>query len=195
MKGRRCDHGATRTDVGQAAKAAGITRKAVRVYEARCLLPTAERTEAGYRLYNERDLELLTFIRRARTLGLHLDDIHDVLAVRNRGTPPCAAVRDLLDARIAELDATVAELLTLRKTLAETRKRADDPPTTSPSPSARSSRTRGSRPSTISRSPHGSLGPHSNSRPSAPCCSWPSAAPESPALPAGSSSWCSSPTG
>ncbi|MFF4561322.1 MerR family DNA-binding protein [Streptomyces sp. NPDC001435] len=151
MKGRRCDHGATRTDVGQAAKAAGITRKAVRVYEARCLLPTAERTQAGYRLYNERDLELLTFIRRARTLGLHLDDIHDVLAVRNRGTPPCAAVRDLLDARIAELDATVAELLTLRKTLAETRKRADDPPTTSPSPSARSSRTRGSRPSTRSR--------------------------------------------
>ncbi|WP_055469055.1 MerR family DNA-binding protein [Streptomyces ardesiacus] len=113
--------------IGQAAKAAGVTRKAVRVYEARGLLPTAERTEAGYRLYNERDIELLTFIRRARTLGPHLDDIHDVLAVRNGGTPPCATVRDLLDARIAELDATVAELLALRKTLAETRKRADDP--------------------------------------------------------------------
>lgn len=112
--------------MGQAAKAAGVTRKAVRVYEARGLLPAAERTEAGYRLYDERDVELLTFIRRARTLGLHLDDIRDVLAIRDGGTLPCATVRDLLDARITELDATVAELLALRRTLVETRKRADD---------------------------------------------------------------------
>ncbi|MFF3248769.1 heavy metal-responsive transcriptional regulator [Streptomyces sp. NPDC002870] len=112
--------------IGQAAKAAGVTRKAMRVYEARGLLPAAERTEAGYRLYDQHDVELLTFIRRARTLGLHLDDIRDVLAIRNGGTPPCATVRDLLDDRIAEIDTTVAELLALRKTLAETRQRADD---------------------------------------------------------------------
>jgi MerR family copper efflux transcriptional regulator len=112
--------------IGQAAEAAGVTRKAVRVYEARGLLPAAERTEAGYRLYSERDVELMTFIRRARTLGLHLDDIRDVLAIRNGGTPPCATVRDLLDDRITEIDTTVAELLALRKTLAETRQRADD---------------------------------------------------------------------
>ncbi|MFD8427798.1 heavy metal-responsive transcriptional regulator [Streptomyces coelicoflavus] len=112
--------------IGQAAKAAGVTRKAVRVYEARGLLPAAERTGAGYRLYDQRDIELLTFIRRARTLGLHLDDIRDVLAIRDGGSPPCATVRDLLDARIAEIDATVAELLALRKTLAATRQRAED---------------------------------------------------------------------
>lgn len=82
------------------------------------LLPATERTTAGYRLYTEHDVELLTFIRRARTLGLHLDDIRD------GGTPPCAAVRDLLDTRIAEIDATVTELLALRKALAETRRRA-----------------------------------------------------------------------
>ncbi|MEU3282493.1 MerR family transcriptional regulator [Streptomyces antibioticus] len=112
--------------IGQAAEAAGVTRKAVRVYKARGLLPAAERTQAGYRVYSERDVELLTFIRRARTLGLHLDDIRDVLAIRNGGIPPCTTVRDLLDARIAEIDTTVTELLALRKSLAETRKRADD---------------------------------------------------------------------
>lgn len=112
--------------IGQAAQAAGLTRKAMRVYEAKGLLPAAERTTTGYRLYNQDDVELLTFIRRARTLGLHLDDIRQVLAVRNGGIPPCATVRDLLDARIAELDIAVAELLALRKTLAETRQRADD---------------------------------------------------------------------
>lgn len=112
--------------IGKAAQAAGLTRKAVRLYEAKSLLPEAERTEAGYRLYDEHDVELLIFIRRARTLGLHLDDIRDVLAIRGGGTPPCTTVRALLDARIAEIDTTVIELLALRKTLAETRQRADD---------------------------------------------------------------------
>ncbi|KPC71436.1 MerR family DNA-binding protein [Streptomyces sp. NPDC006349] len=112
--------------IGQAARAAGLTRKAMRVYEAKGLLPAAERTQAGYRLYDPDDVELLTFIRRARTLGLHLDDIREVLAIRGGGIPPCDTVRELLDARIAELDATVAELLALRATLADTRQRAGD---------------------------------------------------------------------
>jgi MerR family copper efflux transcriptional regulator len=101
--------------IGQAAKAAGVTRKAVRVYEAKGLLTASERTTSGYRLYGARDVELLTFIRRARTLGLHLDDIREVLTIRNGGIPPCATVRDLLDDRIAELDATCVNQLVKRR--------------------------------------------------------------------------------
>lgn len=111
--------------IGQAAKVAGVTPKAVRVYERRGLLPAAERTAAGYRVYRRSHIELLTFIRRARILGLHLDDIREVLALRSSGRRPCAAVRGLLDARIAEIDATVADLLTLRAALTETRQCAD----------------------------------------------------------------------
>jgi DNA-binding transcriptional MerR regulator len=116
----------SRLTVGQAASAAGPTRKAVRVYEAKGLLPAPERSTTGYRLYKSRDVELLRFIRRARALGLHLDDIREVLDIRDGGIPPCAAVRGLLDARIAEIDDAVGELLALRATLAETRRRADD---------------------------------------------------------------------
>jgi MerR family transcriptional regulator, copper efflux regulator len=112
--------------IGQAAAAAGLTRKALRVYEAKGLLPPATRTPTGYRLYDHRDVELLTFIRRARTLGLHLDDIRKVLAIRNGGIPPCAAVRDMLDQRIADIDTTVEELLSLRRSLLGTRRRADN---------------------------------------------------------------------
>lgn len=114
--------------IGQAAHAAGLTRKAVRVYEAKGLLPQADRSPAGYRLYDSDDVELLTFIRRARTLGLHLDDVREVLEIRRGGTPPCDAVRSFLDARIAEIDTTVNDLLALRQTLAETRKAADNRP-------------------------------------------------------------------
>lgn len=56
--------------VGRAAQAAGLTRKAVRLYEERGLLPPAQRTAAGYRLYNQDDVDTLTFIRRARALDL-----------------------------------------------------------------------------------------------------------------------------
>jgi MerR family copper efflux transcriptional regulator len=112
--------------IGQAAAAAGVTRKAVRVYEAKGLLAPADRTPAGYRLYDHHDVELLTFIRRARTLGLHLGDIGQILDIRNGGTPPCAAVRDLLDERITNIDATIADLLTLRQSLTDTRRRADN---------------------------------------------------------------------
>jgi MerR family transcriptional regulator, copper efflux regulator len=112
--------------MGRAAAAAGLTRKAVRVYEAKGLLPPADRTPTGYRLYDQRDVELLTFIRRARTLGLDLDDIRKVLAIRNGGIPPCAAVRDMLEERIADIDATVKELLRLRRSLVGTRRQADN---------------------------------------------------------------------
>ncbi|MFR9802674.1 MerR family transcriptional regulator [Pseudonocardia sp. RS010] len=110
---------------GQAARAAGLTRKAMRLYEAKGLLPSPERTATGYRLYTPHDVEVLIFIRQARTLGLHLDDIREVLATRDRGLPPCATVRDLLDARIVELEAAAAELTAFRDALAETRQRAD----------------------------------------------------------------------
>lgn len=107
--------------IGQVAQAAGLTRKAVRVYETRGLLPLIERTAAGYRTYGSADIELLRFIRQARTLGLRLDEIRAVLEIKNSGSSPCGAVRDLLDARLAEIDLTVRELLALRKTLAAVR--------------------------------------------------------------------------
>lgn len=119
--------------IGQAARAAGLTRKAVRIYEAKGLLPEVERSTAGYRLYTPDDVELLTFIHQARALGLHLDDVREVLEIRRGGTLPCDAVRNLLDARIAEIDATVNDLLALRQTLTETHKAADDRPCGEPS--------------------------------------------------------------
>lgn len=113
--------------IGAAAKAAGVTRKAVRVYEAKGLLPDPERTEAGYRLYTDHDVALLRFIRRARALGLRLDDIGDIIASRAAGTAPCAQVRMLLDARIGEIDATLAALHALRANLVATRQGVHTP--------------------------------------------------------------------
>lgn len=116
----------SRLTIGQAAVAAGLTRKAVRVYEAKGLLPPVSRTPTGYRLYDDHDIELLTFIRRARAVGLHLTDIRKILNIRSNGARPCAAVRDLIDERITDIDTTIEELSGLRRSLVDTRREADD---------------------------------------------------------------------
>ncbi|MGH3493484.1 MAG: MerR family transcriptional regulator, partial [Sciscionella sp.] len=87
---------ATQT-VGKAAQAAGLSAKAVRLYEAKGLLPAAERTEAGYRTYTDDDIAVLRFIRQAKTLGLSLAEIGDILDLRRGGVTPCRHVVTLLE--------------------------------------------------------------------------------------------------
>jgi len=65
--------------IGEAAVRAGVTRKAVRVYEANGLLPPPTRSRAGYRLFDDDDVGLLRFIRQARDLDLSLGQIADIL--------------------------------------------------------------------------------------------------------------------
>lgn len=110
--------------VGKAAQAAGLSAKAVRLYEAKGLLPQAERTDAGYRTYTDDDITVLRFIRQAKTLGLSLGEIRDILDIRRAGTAPCRHVVALLDQRIRDIDRTITELRQLRNTLADTRTHA-----------------------------------------------------------------------
>ncbi len=110
---------------GQAAARTGLTRKALRVYEAKGLLAEPERTAAGYRLYTADDIAVLAFIRQARTLGLRLDDIAEILTIHRSGTNPCDAVRDLIVTRVAEITAAVADLRALRRTLIHARDAGD----------------------------------------------------------------------
>jgi MerR family copper efflux transcriptional regulator len=110
--------------VGAAAKAVGVSPKAVRIWEAKGLLPPAARTEAGYRLFSEDDIAILRFILRARTLGLTLPEIKDILDLHRQGTAPCDQVTVLLDQHIRDIDRAIADLQALRASLAATLKAA-----------------------------------------------------------------------
>lgn len=103
--------------IGQACRAAGVTRKAIRVYEQRGLLNPCARTTAGYRLFSEDEVATLRFVRRARALGLALDDVADILAQQRAGISPCGSVRTRIAARINEVDDAIAELQALRASL------------------------------------------------------------------------------
>jgi MerR family copper efflux transcriptional regulator len=104
--------------VGDAAKAVGVSAKAIRIWEAKGLLPPAERTQAGYRLFSDDDIAILRFILRARTLGLTLSEIKDILDLHRHGTAPCEQVTALLDKHIRDIDRALADLRALRTTLA-----------------------------------------------------------------------------
>lgn len=103
--------------MGRAARRAGLTPKAVRLYEARGLLPAAQRSESGYRLYSEHDVEMLKFVRQARALSLSLEEIKEVIDLRREGLCPCGRVTDLVDRHLERVDQALADLGALREVL------------------------------------------------------------------------------
>lgn len=105
-------------NIGEAAKASGVTAKMVRHYESIGLLPPARRTEAGYRLYGDADVRMLQFIHRGRALGFSLDQIADLLALWRDKHRASADVRRLALEHIAALDRKIAELEAMKRTLA-----------------------------------------------------------------------------
>lgn len=103
--------------IGQVATRSGVSRKALRLYEAEGILPPPRRSAAGYRLYGTDTLSILTFITQARRLGFRLDEIKAVVQMRRAGRCPCPHVLTLVRDKLAELDRTLADLSELRRGL------------------------------------------------------------------------------
>lgn len=106
-----------RYTIGEAARAAGVTTRAVRLYESRGLLPESERAESGYRVLTDEHIDALEFIRRGRSLGLSLGAIAEVMDIAASGEPCCDRTRELLARRMGEIDSAVSDLLRLRETI------------------------------------------------------------------------------
>lgn len=103
--------------IGQAAEAAGLEATAIRFYEKEGVLPGPERTESGYRDYTEKDIELLRFVRRARSLEFPLDDIREIVELRRSGQAPCGVVRNAMTREANRIDERIRELQALRREL------------------------------------------------------------------------------
>lgn len=108
--------------IGQVAKATTLTTKTIRYYELLGLLPEPVRTESGYRVYGNNDVERLKFIRKAKTLGLSLTEIKDILTLHAQKQRPCIHVLALLDKKLEEIDIALRELQRFQVELAQLRK-------------------------------------------------------------------------
>lgn len=101
--------------VGQAARAAGVSTRAVRLYEAKGLVPASRRAGNGYRVLTDEHVEALRFVRSGRSLGLSLDAIAEIMEVADRGEGCCDHTMVVLADRVQEIDSAIADLRRLRE--------------------------------------------------------------------------------
>lgn len=91
----------------------------LRYYEKIGLIPTAGRTEAGYRVYGAREVETLRFIRRARDLGLSVERIKLLVGLWHDRQRPSRDVKRIALEHVAELRTKISELTAMCATLDE----------------------------------------------------------------------------
>jgi Cu(I)-responsive transcriptional regulator len=104
-------------NIGDAARASGVSAKMIRHYETVGLLPNPKRTHAGYRQYTEPDVHTLRFIRRARDLGFSIKQIADLVGLWQNRRRPSRRVKALAHEHITELEQKLVEILAMKATL------------------------------------------------------------------------------
>ena len=105
--------------IGELTKATGLTAKTIRYYELLGLINSPRRSESGYRLYSADDVERLEFVVKAKQLGLSLEEIRDVIDLRQQQQTPCVHVLALLDQKLNQLDAVIKGLAEFRRELGQ----------------------------------------------------------------------------
>lgn len=104
--------------IGDLAKATGISVEAIRFYESKGLLEAKRRTETGYRLYEEADLDKLRFIQRAKKVGFTLDEIGELLELRlHPDDHTCEEVKHYTARKISDLEEKILELQRIQLSL------------------------------------------------------------------------------
>ena len=104
-------------NISEAANRSGVSAKMIRHYEELGLMPKVSRTAAGYRIYRESDIHVLRFIRRSRDLGFTMKEIGVLLGLWKNRRRASADVKKLALKHIADLDARIAEMQTMRGAL------------------------------------------------------------------------------
>jgi Cu(I)-responsive transcriptional regulator len=106
-------------DIGAASLASGVSAKMIRHYEEIGLVPPADRTAAGYRIYGPSDVHRLRFVKRARDLGFSMAEIGQLLGLWNDRRRKSSEVKRLAMRHVAELERKITELQSMRRTLVE----------------------------------------------------------------------------
>jgi MerR family mercuric resistance operon transcriptional regulator len=115
-----------RIAIGRLAKHTGTNVETIRYYERLGLWPVPPRTAGGYRLYGTEHLKRLNFVRRARVLGFSIEEVRTLLRLADERKRPCAEVRVVAGAHLADVRAKLADLKAMERVLKETVARCAD---------------------------------------------------------------------
>lgn len=104
--------------IGELAKLADVTPDTIRYYEKQKMMDHDVRTEGGFRLYSEDDLQRLKFIRYARKLGFTLEAIRDLLSIRiDPEHHTCQESKTIVQLRLQEVESRIEELQQMQRSL------------------------------------------------------------------------------
>lgn len=104
--------------IGELAKLAGVTPDTIRYYEKQQMMDQPARTEGGFRLYTDNDLQRLRFIRHGSQLGFTLEAIRELLSIRvDPQHHTCQESKSIVQARLSEVEARIAQLEAMRRSL------------------------------------------------------------------------------
>jgi len=103
--------------IGAAAKATGCSVPTIRYYESIGLLAEANRTPGGHRAYATKDVERLTLIRRCRDFGMSIEQVKDLIAIRE-SPASCNNALETVTSHRAKLKAHIDDLKALDRALA-----------------------------------------------------------------------------
>lgn len=106
-----------RFNIGEAARRSQVSSKMVRHYELLGLLPGIVRTDAGYRLYSDKDVHTLRFIKRSRDLGFSMLEIAELLKLWQNRRRSSADVQKIALRHVHDLQQRMAEMQVMKKTL------------------------------------------------------------------------------
>jgi DNA-binding transcriptional MerR regulator len=119
--------------IGEVAKQTDVEVGTIRYYESLGLLTPVERSDNGYRYYDDEAIERLQFVRKAQSLRFSLAEIHQVLGVRSAGSPACPIVKGLLKQKIASLEEQIEMMKQMKEELETYQSRWESRPLDNPS--------------------------------------------------------------
>lgn len=103
--------------VSDVARRFGLNPQTLYYYERIGLIPSPARNESGYRIFNNQDLNRLSLIERAKTLGLTLEEIKEILQLRAGDTLTCSEIHQRLLKKLEQIDIKISQLQNLRTEL------------------------------------------------------------------------------
>jgi MerR family transcriptional regulator, copper efflux regulator len=104
-------------NIGEASRSSGVSSKTIRYYESIGLIPAATRSGSGYRTFDQRDIETLRFVQRARGLGFSVPSVSKLLNLWHDRTRASADVKALALSHIEEIDQKIEALRDVRNNL------------------------------------------------------------------------------
>lgn len=106
-------------NIGEAARATGMSAKMIRYYEEIGLIRRPDRSASNYRSFDAREVNELRFVKRARTLGFSVKEITRLLSLWRDRQRPSREVKAIAERHVADLEARIAEMRAMAETLRE----------------------------------------------------------------------------